>query len=146
MGVQRLDHYSIRTPKLDETRRFYADIMDMHEGPRPPFPFPGAWMYHKSSDGDEIAMVHIVGYDPDDAEGLKAYLGDKPLVSEGTGTIDHVAFAITGLDAMLTRLRASGLLFRERRVPSLGLYQVFVEDPNGVTLELNFPAAEAPPA
>ena len=139
MGVQRLDHYSIRTSKLEETTRFYTDIMDMHAGARPPFPFPGAWMYH----GD-IAMVHIVGYDPNDTEGLKEYLGDKEIVESGTGTIDHVAFAITGLETMLTRLRASGLEFRERRVPSVGLYQVFVEDPNGVTLELNFPAAEAP--
>ncbi len=139
MGLQRLDHYSIRTPRLEETRRFYADVMDMHEGPRPPFPFPGAWMYH----GD-TAMVHIVGYDPSDTEGLKGYLGDKELVTSGTGTIDHVAFAVTGLDDMKARLHGAGLPFRERRVPSLGLYQVFVEDPNGVTLELNFPAAEAP--
>jgi catechol 2,3-dioxygenase-like lactoylglutathione lyase family enzyme len=137
----RLDHYSIRTPRLDETRRFYADILDMHEGPRPPFPFPGAWMY-----SGDTAMVHLVGYDPNDAEGLKSYLGDKGTSSDGTGTIDHVAFAVTGLDATLTRLRAAKLAFRERTVPNLGLHQVFVEDPNGVTLELNFPAAEAPSA
>ena len=141
MGLQRLDHYSIRTPRLDETRRFYADILDMHEGPRPPFPFPGAWMY-----SGDIAMVHLVGYDPDDAEGLKGYLGDKDVSSTGTGTIDHVAFAVTGLDATLARLRAANLTFRERTVPNLGLHQVFVEDPNGVTLELNFPASEAPGA
>lgn len=141
MGLQRLDHYSIRTPRLDETRRFYAEVLEMHEGPRPPFPFPGAWMYH----GD-VAMVHLVGYDPDDAEGLKGYLGDKDPAASGTGTIDHVAFAVTGLDALRARLHAARLEFRERRVPSLGLHQVFVEDPNGVTLELNFPADEAPPA
>jgi len=27
-------------------------------------------------------------------------------------------------------------------VPSLGLHQVFVEDPSGVTIELNYPAQE----
>lgn len=140
MGM-RLDHYSIRTPRLDETRRFYADVLDMHEGPRPPFPFPGAWMY-----SGDTAMVHLVGYDPNDAEGLKSYLGDKGTPSDGTGTIDHVAFAVTGLDAMLARLRSANLAFRERTVPNLGLHQVFVEDPNGVTLELNFPATEAPGA
>lgn len=145
MGIQRLDHYSIRTPRLADTQRFYEDVLQMTAGARPPFPFPGAWMYH-----GEIAMVHIVGYDPNDLEGLKSYLGEKAVdqepVSSGTGTIDHVAFSITGLQATLDRLRAHNLAFRERRVPSLGLYQVFVEDPNGVTLELNFPASEAPPA
>ena len=140
MGM-RLDHYSIRTPRLDETRRFYADVLDMHEGPRPPFPFPGAWMY-----SGDTAMVNLVGYDPNDAEGLKSYLGDKDTASDGTGTIDHVAFAVTGLDATLARLRTANLTFRERTVPNLGLHQVFVEDPNGVTLELNFPASEAPGA
>lgn len=134
MALQRLDHYSIRTPRLDETRRFYAEIMGLHEGPRPPFPFPGAWMYRA-----DTAVVHIVGYDPDDAEGLKGYLGDKEIVGSGTGTIDHVAFVADDLPAMQARLQASGLPYRERAVPDLGLHQVFVEDPNGVTIELNYP-------
>lgn len=136
MGLQRLDHYSIRTPRLDETRRFYAEIMGLEEGPRPNFPFPGAWMYRA-----DIAVVHIVGYDPNDAEGLKGYLGDKELVESGTGTIDHVAFVADDLPAMQARLKASGLAYRERDVPNLGLHQLFVEDPNGITIELNYPAA-----
>jgi catechol 2,3-dioxygenase-like lactoylglutathione lyase family enzyme len=94
----------------------------------------------------DTAMVHLVGYNPNDAEGLKGYLGDKDVSSAGTGTIDHVAFAVTGLDATLARLRAANLAYRERTVPNLGLHQVFVEDPNGVTLELNFPSTEAPSA
>ena len=30
-----------------------------------------------------------------------------------------------------------------RPVPNLGLHQVFTEDPSGVAIELNYPAAEA---
>lgn len=138
MALQRLDHYSIRTPRLEESRRFYTDIMGLQEGARPPFPFPGAWMYQGGT-----AVVHLVGYDPDDAEGLKGYLGDKAPAGSGTGTIDHVAFTADDLPAMQSRLRASGLPFREREVPNLGLHQVFVEDPNGVTIELNYPQAAA---
>lgn len=140
MGLAKLDHYSIRTPRLDETRRFYAEVMGMHEGPRPAFPFPGAWMYI----GD-TAMVHLVGYDPADTEGLKSYLGDKPL-GDGTGTIDHVAFVATDLPGLKARLDQAGVGYRERTVPTLDLHQLFVEDPNGVTLELNFPGSEAAPA
>ena len=33
-------------------------------------------------------------------------------------------------------------LVLERTVPVLGLHQVFIKDPNGVTIELNFPASE----
>ena len=139
MGLAKLDHYSIRTPRLDETRRFYAEVMGMHEGPRPAFPFPGAWMYI----GD-AALVHLVGYDPADTEGLKSYLGDKPL-GDGTGSIDHVAFVANDLPALKARLDKARIGYRERTVPTLNLHQLFVEDPNGVTLELNFPDSEVTP-
>jgi len=36
----------------------------------------------------------------------------------------------------------AGTLFRERTVPDLGLHQLFIDDPNGVTIELNYPASE----
>lgn len=139
MPLTRLDHYSIRTKRLDETRRFYTEVMELSEGARPAFPFPGAWMYR----GDQ-AVVHIVGIDPDDQEGLKGYLGDKGSAENGTGTIDHVAFAATGLEEMHARLRSRNIAWRDRKVPNLGLHQVFVEDPNGVTIELNFPIEESP--
>jgi hypothetical protein len=42
---------------------------------------------------------------------------------------------------MRERLGARGIPFRERRVPGMALDQIFLEDPNGVTIELNFPAA-----
>ena len=44
---------------------------------------------------------------------------------------------------MLERCRRSDVSFFERTVPTLGLHQVFIKDPNGVTIELNFPASEA---
>jgi catechol 2,3-dioxygenase-like lactoylglutathione lyase family enzyme len=88
--------------------------------------------------------VHIIGIDPNDPQGLKDYLGDRDLASlQGTGTVDHMAFTATGLDGMRLRLKSHGVGFRERTVPSLGIHQVFFEDPSGVTIELNYPAAEA---
>jgi hypothetical protein len=88
--------------------------------------------------------VHIVGVDLNNPQGLKDYLGDRDLGSlDGTGTVDHMAFAATGLADMRARLARHGIAYRERTVPSLGLHQVFFEDPSGVTIELNYPAAEA---
>jgi hypothetical protein len=57
--------------------------------------------------------------------------------------VDHIAFLANGLASMHNTLQAAGLTWRDRTVPSLKLHQVFVEDPSGVTVELNFPAAEA---
>lgn len=140
MPISRLDHYSIRTTDLHATERFYTDVMGFTVGPRPSFKFPGVWLYQ----GD-IAVVHVVGIDPNDPAGLTEYLGDKGLDgAKGTGTIDHVAFLGSDVDAMRDRFRAAGVPFRDRMVPSLNLQQVFLEDPNGVTIELNFPQDAAP--
>jgi len=43
---------------------------------------------------------------------------------------------------MHRRLQDSNLPYRERTVPGLGLHQLFVEDPSGITIELNYPADE----
>ncbi len=109
--------------------------MGFEVGPRPAFKFPGVWLYQGG-----IAVVHVVGIDPNDPAGLVEYLGDKGMDAEpGTGTIDHVAFLCDGMDTMRAHFQAKGVEFRERQVPSLSLTQLFLEDPNGVTLELNFP-------
>lgn len=143
MGIRRLGHYSIRTVDLDASRRFYTQILGFKEGFRPPFNFPGIWLYQGNDEAD-YGVVHIIGIDHNDPQGLRDYLGDKSgseLV--GTGVVDHIAFLADDLADMRGRLSASGIPFTERIVPSLGLYQVFVKDPSGVTVELNFPAEEA---
>lgn len=132
-----LDHYSIRTTELEPCRKFYRDCLGLREGPRPPFDFPGIWFY-----AGDVSVVHIVGVDPTNQAATSDYLGSRTGVLRGGGAIDHVAFAARGLAAMKARLQ--GLSFRERKVPSLGLIQLFLEDPNGVTIELNFAASEVP--
>ena len=136
MPITRLDHYSIRTTSLAPTERFYVDVLGLEVGPRPTFPFPGVWLYQGG-----VAVVHVVGVDPNDPSGLKDYLGDKAGDAAGTGTIDHVAFVGHDVEAMRARFRAAGVPYRDRTVPAMNLEQVFLEDPNGVTIELNFPGA-----
>ena len=135
MSIEKLDHYTIRTKDLESTRRFYTEVMGLEIGPRPNFSFPGAWLYQGRN-----AVVHVIGIDPSDASGLQDYLGDKGSDSQpGTGPIDHVAFVGSDLGAMRERFQSARVPFRERTVPTLNLHQVFLEDPNGVTIELNFP-------
>ena len=143
MPVGKLDHYSIRTPEVEASRRFYTEVMGFTVGFRPPFKFPGIWLYNGAQYPETTGVVHIIGIDPSDPQGLKDYLGDRDVTSlQGTGTVDHMAFVATGLADMRARLQNHGIAFRERTVPSLGIHQVFFEDPSGVTLELNYPAAE----
>ncbi len=144
MPVGKLDHYSIRTLDIEASRRFYTEVMGFSVGFRPPFKFPGIWLYNGTQYPETTGVVHIIGIDPDDPQGLKDYLGDRDIASlQGTGTVDHMAFIATGLADMRTRLQEHNIACRERTVPSLGIHQVFFEDPSGVTIELNYPAAEA---
>lgn len=140
MPLNLLAHYAIRTTRLRETRDFYVEVLGLSDGERPPFDFAGHWLYLGERD-----IVHLIGVDPNDNRGLTAYLGDRaPASLEGTGAIDHIAFFATGLDGLRARAVRRGAKFFERTVPSVGLHQMFLEDPNGITIELNFPAAEAP--
>ena len=139
-----LNHYSIRTCKLEDCRRFYADVLGLVVGPRPDFPFPGLWLYAGDTAVWANAAVHIIGMTRDDPAGLAAHLGERDNSHlQGSGAVDHVAFFATGLVAMRATLARLGIACRERTVPGLGLHQVFVDDPNGIVVELNYPAAEA---
>ncbi|WP_066742372.1 VOC family protein [Cupriavidus sp. D384] len=141
MAITKLAHYSIRTTDLERSCAFYERVLGFRRGYRPPFDFPGAWLY-MGDDERYFGTVHIIGIDPNNPDGLTAYLGDKSLPEAGTGTVDHIAFLATGVAVMWEALRAEGIAWRDRTVPSLGLHQVFIEDPSGVTIELNYPAEE----
>jgi catechol 2,3-dioxygenase-like lactoylglutathione lyase family enzyme len=146
MPIHRLDHYSVRTTDVQASGKFYTDIMGFEIGFRPPFDFPGLWLYNGQPHPESNGVVHIIGIDASNPEGLKQYLGDRsPESLTGTGTVDHMAFLASNVEDMRARLKRHNIPSRERLVPSLGLLQVFLEDPSGVTIELNYPAAEAQP-
>ena len=142
MPLSKLSHYTVRTLDLEATRKFYTEVLGFSVGPRPPFDFPGLWFYNGNHDAYDNAIVHVIGLDPSDPQGLKDYLGDRDVASlkGGTGTFDHIAFAATDVQGMLAHLRKIRVPFRERTVPNLNLHQVFLDDPSGVVIELNYPA------
>ena len=128
MAITKLDHYTIRTDDLEATERFYTQVLHLRAGFRPAFDFPGAWLYAGGEDAG-AAVVHLVSID---RRGL-----------HGTGAVDHIAFLATDWPEMRARCAANGVAYEQRSSPSLGLYQVFLRDPSGVTIELNYPFAEA---
>jgi len=97
------------------------------DGFRPKFGFAGYWLYC----GD-VAVVHLLDADGALPENRGAERGAN------SGSIDHVAFRGRDAGGTIARLKAHGLAFRENQVPDLGLHQVFVRDPNGIIVELNF--------
>lgn len=145
MSLVSLAHYAVRTADLEASRHFYIEVLGLRPGYRPPFPFPGEWLY---LDDDEtgFGVVHLIGEAQGGDDGLGAYLGERASTT-GSGALDHVAFFARDWPAVRRRFAALGADFSERTVPALGLHQVFVLDPAGVVVELNFAAsAQAPTA
>jgi catechol 2,3-dioxygenase-like lactoylglutathione lyase family enzyme len=118
--IRALDHVNIRTADLAATKAMFVDVLGLTEGWRPPFPFPGAWLYAGEKD-----VVHLVAV-------------DQPAAASDGSALDHFAFDITDYDDALKRVRATGLKVFETTVPGSSVKQIFVRDLNGVTIELNW--------
>ena len=127
MALEALDHYTIQCADMAATRDFYRDVLGLVEGFRPAIPFPGHWLYC----GDR-PVVHLLGAVGAMPENRGARLG------EVTGSLDHIAFRGTDAAVTIARLKAGGIAFREAVLSDIGLHQVFVRDPNGIMVEMNF--------
>jgi catechol 2,3-dioxygenase-like lactoylglutathione lyase family enzyme len=131
MGVQVLEHVTIRCANLARTRDFYVDLMGLADGERPDFPFRGHWLYLGG-----VPVIHLV--EASDTAGAWGREKALPQAENGTGSFDHVAFRGDDFQAMRTRLQDAGVIFKERVVPGGRLSQLFVPDPEGVLVEINF--------
>jgi catechol 2,3-dioxygenase-like lactoylglutathione lyase family enzyme len=118
--INGLDHINIRTADLAGTKAFLMDVLGLAEGWRPPFPFPGAWLY--AGDKDVVHLVEVA---------------EKGADSAGS-SLDHFAFDISDYDDALARVEKTGFKFRTTATPGTTVKQIFVRDPNGVTIELNW--------
>jgi len=138
-----LNHFSIRSLEIEKTTDFYSKLLGLTVGPRPDFPFPGVWLYNGDESNWANAVLHLIAIDKNDPNGLKQYLGERdPSSLYGSGAVDHIAFFATGLEEKINLLKELKISYRERTVPVIGLHQIFLDDPNGIVIELNYPATE----
>ena len=140
MPITELDHFFVRTRDLERSRRFYCEALGFEVMPRPDFPFPGHWLGLNGK-----VQVHM-GQDgaPDEA----TYLFGTTAASarDNSGVIDHIAFQGTDAEGMARRLASLGLPARTRYIPEIRLFQIFIADPDGLMIELNFPGVAAAPS
>ena len=132
MTIKRLDHYFIYSRSLDRTADFYSNILGLELGPRPDFDFAGSWFYL-----DGVPVVHagtadFAGGYPDN--GVK----DTSKLKNGTGRLDHIAFRADNIQEFKDRLTKAEIDFHTQEVKDFNLTQLFVKDPDGLTIELNF--------
>jgi catechol 2,3-dioxygenase-like lactoylglutathione lyase family enzyme len=120
-----MNHFTIVAEDEAKTLAFYVDLLGLKVGHRPDLGFPGAWLY---ADGPQ-AVLHM-------------YF-DRPMPSQRTGVIDHLAFTATDLRAVKARFDAAKVKYDLRQQTGSGTWQLFSFDPNGAKVELDFDAAES---
>ena len=119
----RLDHVTLRTDDLETMKAFFTEVLGLTAGERPPFKFPGYWLY-----GDGTPVIHLMAGDPGQ--------------TGGTGTVDHFAFRGDDYDALIARLDSLDADYSARTQTGGGSRQVFVKGPLGLLVEINFPAGD----
>jgi len=140
MPLTELNHYFVRAKDLERSRRFYCDALGFEEMPRPDFPFPGYWLGVNGR-----IQVHM-GLDGIPGEEAYYFGTTAESARNNAGVIDHIAFLATEPERFARRFEAIGLPSRERYFAEIKLFQIFVTDPDGLTIELNFPDIAAQPA
>ncbi|MGI9372455.1 MAG: VOC family protein [Hyphomicrobiales bacterium] len=117
-----LDHINIRTNDLEGVKDKLVDVLGLEIGARPPFPFPGYWLY-----GAGKPIIHLTTCD------------DSP--GNETGALDHVAFRGSDYDGLVARLTESGTTFDAKTVPGTGARQIFFEINHNIMIEVGFDPA-----
>jgi catechol 2,3-dioxygenase-like lactoylglutathione lyase family enzyme len=132
MPLTKMEHYLVLTDDIEASKDFYCRVLGMMEGFRPPLDFPGYWLYLA-----DIPCIHIADWDS------YAHYSNQVGIpvskrAPGTGPLDHIAFNGTAYEELTERLNACGVMYEQNIVPGVGVRQVFLNDPNGVKIELNF--------
>ena len=123
-----IDHTTLRTAHLEETKDFFVKVFDLIVGPRPAAiaaNIRGYWLY-----SNDAPIVHLIesGH----------YSGQA---DDATEAIDHTAFFMEDYDSFRQRLGDLHVRFSEMNLAEIGERRIFLRTPTGILLETVFRAA-----
>jgi catechol 2,3-dioxygenase-like lactoylglutathione lyase family enzyme len=126
METTGLHHFNITAPSdlIERVRDFYVNVLGLTVGDRPDFMRKGFWLY-----SGDAPIVHLTACDD-----ANARMNGKPELS----FFDHIAFSCKGLAGVVSRLKQLEIAYEVVEIDLLGQTQIFVRDPAGVRVELNF--------
>ena len=127
--IHNLHHVNIETSKFEETRAFYEDLLGLTVGRRATFPTRGYWMYLRNE-----PILHLLEI----PEG-QAGVGEAPHREKNrVNRVDHFGVMVSGLEETIKFLDRRGYKYARAGVRDDRMLRLFVEDPNGVIVELSF--------
>ena len=127
--ILALDHVNIVAADLTASAQFYASVLglEVRDAPPPLTPQNARWLY----DREGRAVIHLNSRDC--PRRFDRTFGEGP-----TGSLHHVAFRCADFDGTLAHLTGLDIEVQTNAVPGARVRQIFLSDPDGVLLELNF--------
>jgi catechol 2,3-dioxygenase-like lactoylglutathione lyase family enzyme len=134
MPITELNHFLLVAKNLERTKEFYQKVLGLELAERPDFGFPGYWL----KTGDNIC-VHLASQDPNEIRD-QFLLKKHPKGTSGSGSVDHIAFLAKNASEVRERIQTNKVEMHFRSFPDAKppLFQIFLKDPDDVTIELNF--------
>jgi len=119
LPITAVNHVGRKTKRLEESRKFYREVLGFREVSRPNFDFPGAWLYNYG------IMIHLI---------------QSPSASDPDGEIDtrgdHLALNTNDLEGAEQLLKQLGIPYRKNVVVDRNIAQIFFRDPDGHHIEI----------
>ena len=104
-----------------QLRDFYCNVVGLTEGFRPAFERFGFWLYIGDKD-----VLHLITPKKGDERSLHK------------SSFDHVAFKTGNYQSVLKKIESLNIYFEEKPIPGMTAHQIFLRDPAGNRVELNF--------
>ena len=132
MPITGINHYLVVSKNLERSKKFYQDVLGLKIAERPDFGFPGYWL----KTGDDIC-VHLASQAPNKIRD-QFLLKKHPKGTTGSGAVEHIAFLAKNPYEVRKRIQKNKIEMHFRSFPDAKLFQIFLKDPDDVTIELNF--------
>ncbi len=104
-----------------QLKDFYCGIVGLTEGFRPAFERFGFWLYIGDKD-----VLHLITPKEGDGRSLQK------------SSFDHIAFKTANYQGVLKKLQSLDIPYEKKSIPGMTAHQIFLRDPAGNRVELNF--------
>jgi catechol 2,3-dioxygenase-like lactoylglutathione lyase family enzyme len=112
-----INHVALHVADVAKSVRFYVEVMQFEQLPRPAFDFDGAWFRLGT-----VQELHLIA-------------GRQNETTSGSRS-NHFALEVPDLDEWQAHLTTQKAIFKPAKARPDGISQVFVQDPDGHFIEL----------
>ena len=117
--VKQVAHACIFAHDLDETARFYAEVLGIEK------------VFNFTRDGE------VIGYYLDAGNRTHIEVFDKPEAEfSERNAINHICLEVHSIDDTIAHVREAGVMITDKSCGCDDTWQAWIEDPNGVKIEL----------